>query len=55
MVSAQTKMKTLVVSRLLLGDIPNWQVFEAERKTAGEIFKSPYRKERFFADWPQLP
>ncbi len=37
MVSAQTKMKTLVVSRLLLGDIPNWQVFEAERKTAGEI------------------
>lgn len=37
MVNAQTKMKALVVARLLLGDIPDWPTFEAERKTAGEI------------------
>ncbi len=37
MVNAQTKMKALVVSRLLLGDIPDWATFELERKAAGEI------------------
>ena len=37
MVNAQTKMKALVVSRLLLGDIPDWRTFEDERKTAGKI------------------
>jgi hypothetical protein len=37
MVNAQTKMKALVVSRLLLGDIPDWPTFERERKAAGEI------------------
>ncbi len=30
-------MKALVVSRLLLGDIPDWQTFESERETAGNI------------------
>jgi hypothetical protein len=37
MVTAQIKMKALVASRLLLGDIHDWQTFEAERKKAGEI------------------
>jgi len=37
MVNAQTKMKALVVSRLLLGDIPDWQTFESERETASKI------------------
>jgi hypothetical protein len=37
MVTAQIKMKALVVSRLLLGDIPDWQTFEDERKTAADI------------------
>jgi hypothetical protein len=37
MVNAQTKMKALVVSRLLLGDIPDWRTFEDERKAAGKI------------------
>jgi hypothetical protein len=37
MVNAQTKMKALVVSRLLMGDIPEWQAFESERETANKI------------------
>jgi hypothetical protein len=37
MVNAQSKMKALVVSRLLLGDIPDWKIFEQERNTAGKI------------------
>ena len=37
MVPAQIKMKALVVSRLLMGDITNWVTFENERKTAGQI------------------
>lgn len=37
MVNAQVKMKALVVSRLLLGDIPDWNSFEQERSTAGKI------------------
>jgi hypothetical protein len=36
-VNAQTKMKALVVSRLLLGDINDWETFEQERDTAGKI------------------
>lgn len=35
--SAQTKMKALVVSRLLLGDISDWQTFERERETARKV------------------
>src|SRR6266446_2289487 len=35
--NAQTKMKALVASRLLLGDIDDWRVFEQERDTAGKI------------------
>jgi hypothetical protein len=31
MVSAQIKMKALVVSRLMMGDITNWAAFERER------------------------
>jgi hypothetical protein len=38
MVNAQTNMKALVVSRLLTGDIPNWQAFDSERKVAANIF-----------------
>jgi hypothetical protein len=30
-------MKALVVSRLLLGDIDDWNAFERERETAGKI------------------
>ncbi|MBV8356599.1 MAG: hypothetical protein JO189_01485, partial [Deltaproteobacteria bacterium] len=30
-------MKALVVSRLLLGHISDWQTFEGERKTANDI------------------
>src|ERR1700730_7896828 len=37
MVTAEIKMKALVVSRLLLGDIPDWRTFEDERKTACKI------------------
>jgi hypothetical protein len=37
MVTAQIKMKALVVARLLLGDIRDWQTFENERKRAHEI------------------
>jgi hypothetical protein len=37
MVSAQIKMKALVASRLMMGDIRNWVSFENERKTAGQI------------------
>ena len=37
MVPAQIKMKALVVSRLLMGDITNWVAFENERKMAREI------------------
>jgi len=37
MVTAQIKMKALVVSRLMLGDIPDWRTFEDERKTASDI------------------
>ncbi|HVA15343.1 MAG TPA: hypothetical protein VNF99_18985 [Stellaceae bacterium] len=35
--SAQTRMKALVVSRLLLGDIKDWKTFQRERETAGKI------------------
>jgi hypothetical protein len=35
--TAQTKMKALVVSRLLLGDLDDWKTFEQERETAGQI------------------
>ena len=37
MVNAQAKLKALVVSRLMLGDIPDWDSFEKERSTAGKI------------------
>jgi len=37
MVNAQIKMKALVVSRLMMGDIPTWQAFESERETASKI------------------
>jgi hypothetical protein len=37
MVSAQIKMKALVVSRLMMGDITNWAAFERERNTASQI------------------
>ena len=37
MVPAQIKMKALVVSRLMMGDITNWIDFENERKSAGQI------------------
>ncbi len=37
MVSAQIKMKALVVSRLMMGDITNWTTFERERVTASQI------------------
>jgi hypothetical protein len=37
MVTAQNKMKSLVVSRLLLGDFPDWKIFDQERSTAGKI------------------
>jgi len=30
-------MKALVLSRLLMGDINDWRVFEQERETAGKI------------------
>jgi hypothetical protein len=36
-IPAQTKMKALVMSRLLLGDITNWSTFESERETAAQI------------------
>ena len=36
-VAAQTKMKALVMSRLLMGDISSWAAFEKERKTADQI------------------
>jgi hypothetical protein len=35
--NAQTKMKALVASRLLMGDINDWGVFEQERETARKI------------------
>jgi hypothetical protein len=35
--NAQTRMKALVVSRLLLGDINDWDTFERERDIAGKI------------------
>lgn len=37
MVGAQTKMKALVASRLMMGDINSWVLFENERRTAGQI------------------
>jgi hypothetical protein len=37
MVPAQTRMKALVLSRLLMGDISTWVSFDNERKTAGQI------------------
>lgn len=37
MVSAQIKMKALVVSRLLMGDITNWAAFEDQRRRANQI------------------
>jgi hypothetical protein len=36
-VSAQTKMKALVVARLLKGDFENWEIFAGERATADKI------------------
>jgi hypothetical protein len=36
-IPAQTKMKALVVSRLLMGEISSWAAFEHERKTADQI------------------
>src|SRR6202035_4756438 len=47
MAAAQIRMKALVASRLMMGDIRNWVIFENERKTAGQIAKPPYRSERF--------
>lgn len=35
--NAQVRMKALVVSRLLLGDINDWKMFEQERNMAGQI------------------
>src|SRR6266567_1938680 len=35
--TAQARMKALVVSRLLLGDIDDWKSFERERNVAGQI------------------
>ena len=35
--NAQIKMKALVASRLLMGDIDDWRTFERERDTAGKI------------------
>jgi len=35
--NAQTKMKALVVSRLLLGDFNDWEAFRRERDVAGKI------------------
>lgn len=35
--NAQTRMKALVASRLLMGDINDWKVFEQERDTARKI------------------
>ena len=35
--TAQTKMKALVASQLLLGDIDDWKTFEQERETARKI------------------
>lgn len=37
MAAAQIRMKALVVSRLMIGDIPNWVAFEKERDTALRI------------------
>jgi hypothetical protein len=37
MAAAQIRMKALVVSRLMMGDLPNWAAFEKERNTAGMI------------------
>lgn len=37
MTAAQIRMKALVASRLMIGDIPNWAAFEKERDTAGMI------------------
>lgn len=36
-VTAQTRMKALVMSRLLMGDISSWDAFEQERKIANQI------------------
>jgi hypothetical protein len=36
-VTAQTRMKALVMSRLLMGDISRWDAFEQERKAANQI------------------
>ena len=37
MVNAQIRMKALVLSRLLLGDLPDWHTFETECETADKI------------------
>jgi len=37
-VNAQVKMKALVVSRLLLGEISDWRTFVNQRETANKIF-----------------
>ena len=37
MVNAQINMKALVVSRLMLGDISNWGIFESQRAIADRI------------------
>lgn len=37
MVNAQIRMKALVLSRLLLGDLPDWDTFKTECETADKI------------------
>ncbi len=36
-VAAKTRMKALVMSRLLMGVITGWAIFQKERKTAGQV------------------
>jgi hypothetical protein len=36
-VTAQIRMKALVVSRLLMGEITSWAIFENERRAASQI------------------
>jgi hypothetical protein len=36
-VTAKVRMKALVVSRLLMGELTNWAIFEKERKTATQV------------------
>jgi len=37
MAAAQIRMKALVASRLMMGDLPNWAAFEKERNTAAPV------------------